>query len=70
MVAEGVGDGEVAKVIAELEAEMLEASAKLEFEKAAIIRDQISSLKGGGSGDRAGRGPKKGGRRKVGRGKH
>lgn len=55
-VAEGTGDGDVARVIAELEAEMLEASNRLEFEKAAVIRDQIQALKGGaaavGSGGR------------------
>lgn len=46
MVTEQVGDSDVAAVIAELEAEMLTASAKLEFEKAAILRDQINTLKG------------------------
>ncbi|WP_319800612.1 excinuclease ABC subunit UvrB [Luteolibacter flavescens] len=35
------------KVIAELEKEMLEASAKLEFERAAHLRDQIKALKDG-----------------------
>ncbi len=34
------------QVIAELEAEMLEAAEDLEFEKAAAIRDQIAELKG------------------------
>ena len=38
---------DVAAVIAELEDEMAEAAAHLEFEKAAVIRDQIDSLKSG-----------------------
>jgi excinuclease ABC subunit B len=45
VVAEGVDD--VAAVIAELEEEMQEASAKLEFERAAVLRDQINSLRSG-----------------------
>lgn len=54
LVAE-TDDREVALVIAELEEEMLEAAHKLEFEKAALIRDQIETLQsgqhgGGGSG--------------------
>ncbi len=44
-VAEGVDD--VAVVIVELEEEMQEASAKLEFERAAVLRDQINSLRSG-----------------------
>jgi excinuclease ABC subunit B len=38
---------DVAAVIAELEDEMREAADRLEFEKAALIRDQIDSLKSG-----------------------
>jgi len=38
---------DVASVIAELEDEMQEAAAKLEFERAALIRDQIDALKSG-----------------------
>jgi excinuclease ABC subunit B len=68
MVAEGVGDGEVAAVIAELEAEMLEASGKLEFEKAAIIPDQIASLKGGSASHEGGRSGGKKGRKQDGYG--
>jgi len=34
-------------VIRELEDEMQEAASKLQFEKAALIRDQIDSLKSG-----------------------
>ncbi|MGA3007605.1 MAG: excinuclease ABC subunit UvrB [Opitutaceae bacterium] len=44
-VAENVDD--VAAVIAELEDEMAEAAAKLEFERAAVLRDQIHTLKSG-----------------------
>jgi len=44
-VAEGVEDREA--VIAELENEMLAASRKLEFERAAVIRDQIDALRSG-----------------------
>jgi excinuclease ABC subunit B len=45
-VAEG-DDADVAAVIAELEEEMQAASGKLEFERAAVIRDQINTLKSG-----------------------
>jgi excinuclease ABC subunit B len=41
------GPDDVAAVIAELEDEMTEAAAKLEFERAAVLRDQINSLKRG-----------------------
>jgi excinuclease ABC subunit B len=44
-VAEAVDD--VAAVIAELEDEMQEAAGKLEFERAAVLRDQINALKSG-----------------------
>jgi excinuclease ABC subunit B len=39
-------DGDTAAVVAELEEEMLRASDNLEFERAALLRDQISILKG------------------------
>jgi len=45
-VAENVDD--VAAVIAELEDEMQEAANRLEFERAALLRDQIATLKSGG----------------------
>ncbi|HKB91931.1 MAG TPA: excinuclease ABC subunit UvrB [Opitutaceae bacterium] len=45
-VAEG-GVDDVAAVIAELEDDMQEAANKLEFERAALIRDQINALKTG-----------------------
>jgi excinuclease ABC subunit B len=38
---------DVAAVIAELEEEMQEAAGRLEFEKAALIRDQVDSLRSG-----------------------
>jgi excinuclease ABC subunit B len=38
---------DVAAVIAELEDEMSEASSKLEFERAAVLRDQINALRSG-----------------------
>ena len=38
---------EVAAVIAELEEEMQEAANKLEFERAALLRDQVNALKSG-----------------------
>jgi excinuclease ABC subunit B len=41
------GPGDIAAVIAELEDEMTEASGKLEFERAALLRDQINALKSG-----------------------
>ncbi len=44
-VAESAGD--VAAVIAELEEEMQDAANRLEFERAALLRDQINSLKTG-----------------------
>ncbi|HZZ56323.1 MAG TPA: excinuclease ABC subunit UvrB [Opitutaceae bacterium] len=38
---------DVAAVVAELEQEMQEAATKLEFERAAVLRDQINALKSG-----------------------
>jgi excinuclease ABC subunit B len=40
----------VATVLAELEQEMLDAANRLEFERAAILRDQIEALKSGKAG--------------------
>jgi excinuclease ABC subunit B len=40
---------DVATLIRELEGEMKEASKKLEYERAALLRDQIMELKGGGA---------------------
>ncbi len=62
MVAED-SDRDVASVIAEMEEEMLEAARQLQFEKAAMIRDQIETLQsgkhGGGSSGAAKSKPKK-----------
>jgi len=46
LVAES-DDRDVAEVIAEMEEEMLEAARELQFEKAALIRDQIETLQSG-----------------------
>ncbi|MCC5808265.1 MAG: excinuclease ABC subunit UvrB [Opitutales bacterium] len=46
-VAEAHGDEDVAAVIAALEEEMLEAAANLEFERAAVLRDQVDALRSG-----------------------
>jgi excinuclease ABC subunit B len=45
MVAEDVQTYDKVRVIAELEEEMREASSRLEFERAAHLRDQIAALK-------------------------
>lgn len=45
-VAEG-GEEDVEAVIAELEEAMIAASARLEFERAAVLRDQIEALRSG-----------------------
>ena len=44
---------DVGQVTRELEAEMLEAAEKLEFERAALLRDQIATLRDadGGTGE-------------------
>ncbi len=46
-VAEGTSDRDVAQVLAEMESEMLAAADELQFEKAAILRDQIEALRTG-----------------------
>ena len=45
MLHEAAGDFDVTETIRELEGQMIEASNKLEFEKAALFRDQINELK-------------------------
>jgi excinuclease ABC subunit B len=45
LVADDLGTYDKLRVIAELEEEMREASSRLEFERAAHLRDQISALK-------------------------
>ena len=48
LVAEDVQTYDKLRVISELEEEMREASSRLEFERAAHLRDQIASLKNDG----------------------
>jgi len=45
VMKEGGEDLDVVEVIGELQVEMNEAAARLEFEKAALLRDQINELK-------------------------
>ena len=45
LVADSGEDIDTLAVISELEEEMQEAASKLEFERAALIRDQINKLK-------------------------
>ena len=47
LVAENSSPQEIKKLVHQLEKEMLEAVKKLEFEKAALLRDQINFLKDG-----------------------
>ncbi len=47
VVKEAGKDYDVVELMRELEAEMLEAARKLEFERAALLRDQIKELKQG-----------------------
>ena len=66
-VAEG-GEQDVKAVIAELEDEMAEAAGKLEFERAALLRDQINALKSGDYRKASKAGPRGGSYPKRGRG--
>ncbi|OIR18880.1 UvrABC system protein B [mine drainage metagenome] len=59
-------DDEVASVIAELENEMTEAAGRLEFEKAALLRDQVAALRSG-EVRRVAAGPSKKGGYKLGK---
>jgi excinuclease ABC subunit B len=52
----GEADRRAVEVLEQLEADMMQAAAELEFEKAAAIRDQINALKQGGSPGGGGRG--------------
>ncbi|SVD43623.1 uncharacterized protein METZ01_LOCUS396477, partial [marine metagenome] len=56
-LCESAEDLDVVETIRELEKEMIEAAEKLEFEKAALLRDQVSELKNL-SGDLAENAPK------------
>jgi len=58
------GDEDVAAVLAELEAEMVEAATNLEFERAAVLRDQIDALKSGGAAKAAASGKPRATRRR------
>lgn len=58
MVADDVETYDKLRVIAELEEEMREASSRLEFERAAHLRDQIAALKAGKTGSRPAAGGK------------
>jgi excinuclease ABC subunit B len=55
MLQEAGADFDVTETIRELEAEMLEAANNLEFEKAALRRDQIRELKRGIAGSGSGK---------------
>ena len=63
VLKEGGDDFDITQVIKEMQGEMQDAAAKLEFEKAALLRDQIGELKAqmGEGGDAA----KKGRKRKM-----
>ena len=52
VIREAGGDFNVAELLRELEEEMQEASAKLEFERAALLRDQIMEVKSGAGLDK------------------
>jgi excinuclease ABC subunit B len=47
VVRESGGDFSLSETLRELEEEMLHASGNLEYEKAALLRDQIAELKAG-----------------------
>jgi excinuclease ABC subunit B len=47
MVREETADYDVFETVRQLEKEMVEAAEALEFERAAVLRDQIAELKAG-----------------------
>ena len=47
VIREAGGNFSISEVLRELEAEMAAAAASLEYEKAALLRDQIMELKNG-----------------------
>jgi excinuclease ABC subunit B len=47
VVREAGGDFNISEVLRELEAEMMQAAGNLEYERAALLRDQIAELKDG-----------------------
>jgi len=66
-VSENVSKEEMRKLLKELEKDMLTAVKKLEFEKAALLRDQISFLKEGGQNLKTAQKGGYSGRKKYGR---
>ena len=64
MVSESNSPKEIKKLIKQLEKEMFESVKKLEFEKAALLRDQINFLKDGTMPSKNKKTPKKYGRKK------
>jgi len=52
VIREAGGDFNITELLRELEEEMQEASAKLEFERAALLRDQIMEVKSGAGIDK------------------
>jgi excinuclease ABC subunit B len=52
VVREGGGDFSLSETLRELEQEMVTAAANLEYEKAALLRDQIGELKAGAGIDK------------------
>lgn len=57
VIRDAGGDFDVTETIREMESEMLTAAENLEFEKAALIRDQIRELKRRSGGEDAGAAP-------------
>ena len=64
MVSESNSPKEIKKLIKQLEKEMFDSVKKLEFEKAALLRDQINFLKDGTISSKNKNAPKKYGRKK------
>jgi excinuclease ABC subunit B len=64
MVSESNSPKEIKKLIKQLEKEMFDSVKKLEFEKAALLRDQINFLKDGTMPSKNNKAPKKYGRKK------
>jgi excinuclease ABC subunit B len=59
VVRESGGNYQTVELLRELEAEMIEAAENLQFEKAAILRDQITELKNEGKPEGHGAPPMK-----------
>ena len=45
-LAESKGDADIAAIISQLETEMLQAAEAMDFERAAMLRDQLFRIKG------------------------